>query len=138
MCVSFDLYNLNRSIDHDAVNFSRKAILYNNSDINKLVYHHKEKLNHFSAKAITYMILRELKHDIVSEVKIVNVGFSDLFDITANVFYEFETTGSKGYQKRINKIYKQTGVEVIVIDVKDLSKDISQRYLRLKEYIVPD
>jgi len=94
--MSLDLYSLNRSIDdEDTITFSRKAILYDKSDVNKLVHDFKEKLNHFCAKAILFMILQGLKHDVVSEVEIVDVGFSDLFDITANVLYEFETTGSK-------------------------------------------
>jgi hypothetical protein len=133
------LYSLNRSIDDEnAINFSRKAILYDKSDVNKLVHDFREKLNHFCAKAILFMILRDLKHDVVSEVEIVGVGFSDLFDISSNVLYEFETSGGKGYQKKINEIYKQTGVEVIVIDVKDLPDDLFQRYLKLREYVVPD
>ena len=80
----------------------------------------------------------DIKHDVVSEVEIVDVGFSDLFVITANVLYEFETTGSKNKQKRVNEIYKQTNMEIIVIDVKELPDDLYQRYLKLKEYVVPD
>lgn len=137
--MSFTLYGLDRGIDSDdATGFNRKAILYDKSDINKLVYHHKEKLNHFSAKAIMYMILRELKHDVVSEVEIVNVGVCDLIDISVNVIYEFETIGCKKKQRRVNEIYRQTGIEVIVIDVKELPDDIYQRYLKLKEYVIPD
>ena len=137
--MSFTLYSLDRGIDSDdTVGFSRKAILYDRSDINKLEYHHKEKLNHFSAKALTFMALRELKHDVVSEVEIVDVGVGDLFDITAKVLYEFETTGGKKKQQKVNDIYKQTGVEVIVIDVRELPDDIFQRYLKLKKYVIPD
>ena len=106
--------------------------------MNKLVHDFKEKLNHFSAKALMYFILRELKHDVITEVEFVNVGFGDLYDITVNVLYEFETTGSRKKQKRVNEIYKQTGIEIIVIDVKNLPDDIFQRYLKLREYIVPD
>jgi len=137
--MSLDLYSLNRSIDdEDAIEYSRKAILYDKSDANKLVHDFKEKLNHFSAKALMYFILRELKHDVITEVEFVNVGFGDLYDITVNVLYEFETTGSKKIQKRVNEIYKQTGIEIIVIDVKNLPDDIFQRYLKLREYIIPD
>ena len=136
--MSFDLYSLERSIDgDDTVGFSRKAILYDKSDINKLAYHHKEKLNHFSAKAILFIILRQLKHDVVSEVEIVNVGVCDLIDISVNVIYEFETTGCKKKQHRLNAIYKQTGIELIVIDVKDLPDDIFQRYLKVKRICDP-
>ena len=137
--MSFDLYSLNFGLDSDDPrDFYRKAILYERSDINKLVHHHKEKLNHFSAKAIMFMILRDMKHDVISEVEIVGVGISDLIDLTTNVIYEFETTGCRSVQQRVNDIYKQTGIEVIVIDVKSLSDDIFQRYLKLKEFVIPD
>ena len=139
ICMSLDLYSLNRSIDdEDAIEFRRKAILYDKSDVNKLVHDFREKLNHFCAKAILFMVLRDLKHDVTSEVEIVDVGIGDLFDITTNVLYEFETTGSKKVQKRVNEIYKQTGVEIIVIDVKELPDDIFQRCMKLKEYVIPD
>ena len=137
--MSFSLYDLNSGLDTDkAIDFNRKAIYYEASDVNKLVYDFKEKLNHFSAKAILFMILRELKHNVVTEVEIVNVGVGDLYDISANVLYEFETTGSKKVQKRVNEIYKQTNMEIIVIDVKELPDDFYQRYIKLKEYVVPD
>ena len=84
------------------------------------------------------MILRDLKHDVVTEVEFVDVGIGDLYDISVNVLYEFETTGSKKVQKRVNEIYKQTNIEVIVIDVKELPDDLFQRYLKLKEYVIPD
>ena len=137
--MSFNLYDLDSGLDSDdPTEFSRKAILFDKSDINKLVHDYKEKLNHFSAKAIMFMILRDLKHNVVSEVTIVDVGVCDLFDISVNVIYEFETTACKKVQRRVNEIYKQTGVELIVIDVRDLPDDIFQRYLKLKEYVIPD
>jgi hypothetical protein len=137
--MSFNLYSLDSGLDNDdAIEFNRKAVLFEKSDINKLVHHLKEKLNHFSAKAIMFMILRDLKHDVISEVEIVGVGVCDLFDRSVNVIYEFETTACKKKQRRVNEIYNQTGVEVIVIDVKDLPDDIFQRYLKLKEFIIPD
>ena len=137
--MSFGLYDLKSGLDiDDATEFSRKAILYEESDINKLVRDHKEKLNHFSAKALLYFVLRELKHNVVSEVEIVDVGFCDLYDISTRVIYEFETTGSKKVQRRVNEIYQHTGNEVIVIDVKELPDDIFQRYMKLREYVIPD
>jgi len=137
--MSFTLFDLKSGLDSDdSIEFSRKAILYTESDINKLVYDHKEKLSHFCAKALMFFALRELKHNVVSEVEVVNVGICDLYDISTKVIYEFETTGSKKAQQRVNEIYKYTGNEVIVIDVKELPDDIFQRYLKLKEFIVPD
>ena len=133
------MYDIDRGIDDEnALEFNQKAILYEDCDVNKLIHDHKEKLNHFSAKAILFMILRDMKHNVLSEVEIVSVGVSDIFDITTNTIYEFETTGCKTVQKRVNEIYKQTGVEVIVIDVQELPDDIFQRYLKLKEYVIPD
>ena len=137
--MSFGLYDLKSGLDSDdTIEFSHKAILYEESDINKLVRDHKEKLYHFSAKALMYFILRELKHDVASEVEIVGVGVGDLFDISTKVLYEFETTGSKKIQRRVNEIYKNASIEVIVIDVKDLPDDIFQRYMKLKKFVIPD
>jgi len=137
--MSFDLYSLDSGLDSDdPTKFSRKAILFDESDVNKLVHHLNERLNHFSAKAILFMILRDLKHDVISEVEIVGVGVCDLFDITTKVIYEFETTACKKVQRRVNEIYNQTGVEIITIDVKDLPDNIFQRYMKLKEYVIPD
>ena len=137
--MSFNLYDLDSGLDSDnPTDFSRKAILYDKSNINKLVHDHKEKLNHFSAKAIFFYVLSELGHDITTECQIIGVGRIDLFDITARVIYEFETSGCKSVQRRVNEIYKQTGVEIIVIDVKELPDDIFQRYLKLREFVIPD
>jgi len=43
--MSFNLYDLNSGLDSDnTTDFSRKAILFEESDINKLVCDYKEKL----------------------------------------------------------------------------------------------
>jgi len=137
--MSYDMYDLNYELnDKNALDFSRKAILYDRNDLNKLVIDGTEKLNHFIAKAIMYYVLSELDHDITTECTLVGVGRLDLFDITTNTVYEFETTGCKSVQRRVNEIYLQTGVEVIVIDVKELPDDIFQRYIKLREYVIPD
>jgi hypothetical protein len=137
--MSFELYDLKSGLDSDdAIEFGCKAILYEESDINKLVHDHKEKLSHFCAKAIMFFVLRELRHDVATEVEVVNVGVCDLYDISTKVIYEFETTGSKKVQRKVNEIYKHTGNEIIVIDVKELPDDIFQRYLKLKGYVIPD
>jgi len=137
--MSFGLYDLDYELnDKNALDFSRKAIFNNHNDINKLVIAGVEKLNHFITKAIFFYILNELGHDVTTECRVIGVGRIDLYDITTQVIYEFETTGCKSVQRRVNEIYKQTGVEVIVIDVKELPNDIFQRYLKLKEYVIPD
>ena len=90
----------------DATELSRKAILFEDSDINKLVRDHREKINHFSTKALVFFILIELKHNVITDIEIVGVGIGDLFDITTQVLYEFESFGSKRMQKKVNDIYK--------------------------------
>jgi len=137
--MSFNLYDLNCELaDKNALDFSRKAILFNRNDLNKLVIAGTEKLNHFITKSITFYILSELNHDIVSECTIVGVGRLDLFDISTQTIYEFESSSSINKRRKENEIYAQTGVEVIIINIKELPDDIFQRYLKLKEFVVPD
>ena len=137
--MSFNLYDLNYELaDKNALDFSRKAILFERSDLNKLVIAGVEKLNHFISKAIMFYILSELDHIIVSECQIVGVGRLDLYDISTKTIYEFESSNSINKRRRENEIYKQTGIEVIIIKIKELPDDIFQRYLKLREYIIPD
>ena len=133
------MYDLNYKLDDkNALDFTRKAILYNREDINKLVIAGTEKLNHFITKALFFYVLSELDHEIVTECNIIGVGRVDLFDLTVRVIYEFENSRSPKYRREANEKYKQTGVEVIVIDINELPDDIFQRYLKLKEFIIPD
>ena len=137
--MSYSLYDLNYELaDKNALDFSRKAILYNRNDINKLVIAGVEKLNHFITKSILYFILNELGHDVVTECNIIGVGRVDLYDLTTQTIYEFETHRSPKYRKEANEKYLQTGVEVIVININELPNDIFQRYMKLKEYVIPD
>jgi len=73
--MSFNLYDLNYELDNkNALDFDRKAILYDRNDLNKLITIDNEKLNHFSAKAIMFYVLSELDHDITTECQIIGVG----------------------------------------------------------------
>ena len=85
-----------------------------------------------------FYILSEMNHDVITECNVTGVGRLDLYDLTTKVIYEFETSGGKYWQNKINDIYKQTDVEVIVIDVQELPDDIYQRYMKLKEFVIPD
>ena len=85
-----------------------------------------------------FYILSELNHDMVTECTIVGIGRIDLYDVTSKTIYEFETNHSPKYRREANEKYLQTGVEVIVIDLNSLPNDIFQRYLKLKEYVIPD
>ena len=62
----------------------------------------------------------------------------NLYNITTKTVYEFKTSHSPKYRREANEKYIQSGVEVIVIDVKELPDDLFQRYLKLREYVVPD
>ena len=124
--------------DKNALDFSKKAILYDRNDLNKLVIAGTEKLNHFITKSIMFYILSELDHDLVTECNIVGVGRIDLYDISTKTIYEFESSSSINKRRKENEIYAQTGVEVIIINLKELPDDIFQRYLKLREYIIPD
>jgi hypothetical protein len=137
--MSFNLYDLDYELDDkNAVDFSRKAILYDRSDLNKVVIAGVEKLNHFITKAIMFYILSELNHDVITECRIIGVGRVDLYDITTRTVYEFETTGCLKTRQRVKEIYEQTGVDVILILVEKLPDDIFQRYLKLREFVIPD
>ena len=137
--MSFNLYDLDYELDDkNAMDFSRKAILYDRNDLNKLVIAGNEKLNHFISKAIMFYILSKLNHSLVSECSIIGVGKVDLFDITTRTVYEFETNVSPKYRREANEKYIQAGVEVIVININELPDDIFQRYMKLKEYVIPD
>ena len=137
--MSFNLYDLEYELaDKNALDFSKKAILFDRSDLNKLVIAGTEKLNHYLSKAIMFYILSEMDHDVVSECQIVGVGRIDLYDISTRTIYEFESSHSINKRRRENEIYKQTGVEVIIINIKELPDDIFQRYLKLREYVIPD
>ena len=137
--MSYNLYDLDYELaDKNALDFSKKAILYNRNDLNKLVIAGNEKLNHFITKSIMYYILSELNHDLVTESTIVGVGRLDLFDISTQTIYEFESSSSINKRRKENEIYAQTGVEVIIINIKELPDDIFQRYMKLKEYVIPD
>jgi hypothetical protein len=137
--MSSNLYDRDFELaDNNALDFSRKAILFERIDINKLVIAGREKLNHFITKSIMFYLLRELDHDLVTECNIVGVGRIDLYDITTLTIYEFESSTTINKRRKDNDIYKQTGVEVILINIKDLPNDIFQRYLKLKEFIIPD
>jgi len=85
-----------------------------------------------------FFLLSELNHNIVTECNIIGVGRVDLYDITTRTVYEFENSHSPQYRKEANEKYIQAGVEVIVIDLNILSDDIFQRYMKLREYVIPD
>ena len=67
-----------------------------------------------------------MKHDVVTEFEITGMGIGDVFDITTSVQYEVETTSYSKFIERRRLDYERTGVEVIVIPLAKLPKDISE------------
>ena len=123
-------------IDHRK--FKRRGILYQSHDINKLIKHQREKLDHISAKTILFYILRELKHDVITEFEIVGLGIGDVLDFTTNTIYEIETHNSIARCNQFKAKYKQIGTEILIVQTYKLSKDLTERYRQLKELIIPD
>jgi hypothetical protein len=117
---------------------SRRGVVYLDEDINKLKMFTKESLDHWIAKALTFYILRKMRHDVVTEFEITGLGQGDILDLTTNTQYEIETVNKKTYHQRRIEQYRRVGVDVIVIPTNKLSYDIKDRIRMLKQYIRPD
>ena len=111
--------------------------LYVHNDLNKLTIAENENLNHFSTKAILFYVLTELNHDVICDFHIIGVGNVDLYDFSTRTVYLFDPSMVKGYQETLNELYEQSEVEMISINIEDFPDDIFQRYLKLREYIMP-
>ena len=113
--------------------------LYNRYDLNKLVIAEKEDLNKFSAKTILYYILHgELDHDVICDYHVIGMGNADIYDVTTRTIYHLETGLTNEHLKSISELYPHSEVDIIVIYIVDLSDDIFQRYMKLKEYVFSD
>jgi len=115
----------------------KKAIVYQYSDINKLVAHHAEHIRHFQAKATLFFLLREMRHDVVTEFSIEGIGHGDLLDISARVQYEVESEKSIANSNKAKEKYKQSGLDLIIVQINHMPKDINEIGEYLKEYIRP-
>ena len=119
----------------DKREYKQRGILYLPEHVNTLKMHTKETIDHWVTKALVFRLLRKMKHEVVTEFEITGMGVGDMFDLTTSVQYEIET---KSYPKHIRdraKQYTRIGVEVIVIPVGKLPKDIKEREKALKDYI---
>ena len=119
----------------DKRDYNMRGILYLNEHVNTLKMHTKETIDHWVTKALVFRLLRKMKHDVVSEFEITGMGVGDIFDLTNSVQYEIETRSNPKHIKDRAKQYQRIGVDVIVIPIKKLPKDISQRERALKDYI---
>jgi hypothetical protein len=125
---------MNRIIDKRE--YKQRGILYLPEHVNALKMHPNETLDHWITKAIVFRLLRKMKHDVVTEFEITGMGVGDVLDLTNSVQYEIETTS---YQKFITdraKQYVRTGVDVIVIPLAKLSKNIKEREKALEEWVL--
>lgn len=67
--------------------------------------------------------------------EITGMGIGDMFDLTTSVQYEIEQISYPKHIRDRAKQYARIGVEVIVIPVGKLPKDIKEREKALKDYI---
>jgi hypothetical protein len=117
---------------------NRRGEVYLDEDINKLKMFTKESLDHWIVKALTFYILRKMKHDVVTEFEITGLGQGDLLDLTTNTQYEIETVNNRNYHKRRVEQYRRVGVDVVVIPTNKLPIDIKVKIKAIKQYIRPD
>jgi hypothetical protein len=115
-----------------------RGVVYLDSDLNKLKMFRSENLNHWITKAITFYILRKMKHDVITEFEIPGMGEGDILDLTTNTQYEVETVNSKNFHRKRVEDYRRTGVDVVVIPTNKMSNNIKTRYKIIKQYIRVD
>ena len=96
-----------------------------------------ESYRHFMAKASLFYRLRELGHDVISELELPG-GYVDICDKTTFTIYELEFTQSRNWHAHKVDQYKTAGYDVIVIDCSKLPDDVFQMKMYLEEFIVPD
>ena len=117
---------------------SKKAILFQESDVGKLSICSNEQLRHFLAKAVLLYHLLRMKHKAVCEAEIVNIGKMDVFDITCGVDYEIESDAYLKRSARRKQKYKQAGVELVIIQIRNWTDDIGWLSDYIKQWIRPD
>ena len=124
---------MNRIIDNRE--YKQRGILYLPEHVNTLKMHTKETIDHWITKALVFRMLRNIKHNVVTEFEITGMGVGDIFDLTASIQYEIETTSYPKYIRDRAKKYIRIGVDVIVIPIGKLPEDIKEREKALKEYV---
>ena len=96
-----------------------------------------ESLKHFMAKSCLFYMLRELKHDVISEFELPET-YIDLCDKTTMTFYEFELTPtSPRLAVKVDKC-NYVGYDLIIIDCREMPDDIYQMRMFLEKFFVPD
>lgn len=116
----------------------RRGVVYLDEDINKLKMFTKESLDHWITKALTFYILRKMKHYVVTEFEITGLGQGDILDLTTKTQYEIETVNNHNYYKKRIEQYSRTGVDIVVIPTNKLPIYNKGKCKVLKQYIRPD
>ena len=122
----------------DPKTIAKKAIIFNRSDIGKLKLYSNETRTHFLAKSYLVYNLMRMKHDVVTEAKINEIGQVDCFDITTQTIYEVETEKSIANTMKNKDKYKQAGVDLIIIQLHRWDGDLNTLDDFVKQYIRPD
>lgn len=120
----------------DKRGYKQRGIIYLPEHVNTLMLHPNETLDHWITKALVFRLLRKLKHDVVSEFEITGMGIGDILDLTTSVQYEIETNSQPKHIRNKAEQYIRIGVEVIVIPLKKLPKDIKEREKELKRWVI--
>lgn len=120
----------------DKRGYRQRGILYLNEHVNTLKMHVNETLDHWITKAIVFRLLRKMKHDVVTEFEITGMGVGDVFDLTASRQYEVETKNTPKYIRDRLEQYKRIDVDVIVIPLAKLPKDIKELEKALEDWVI--
>ena len=120
----------------DKRDYNRRGILYLPEHVNTLKMHVNETLEHWITKALVFRLLRKMKHEVVTEFEITGMGVGDVFDLTASRQYEVETKNTPKYIRDRLEQYKRIDVDVIVIPLAKLPKDIKELEKALEDWII--
>ena len=123
---------------NDYKQYSTRGMEYDKSDVNKVTIFTSESLKHWVAKTILFYKLRQLGHNVVSEVPIPGLGVADLIDLTLNIQYEIELDVHKHIRESKAKKYQRDGVEIIVVHCHKMPTDIKELSSFLDPYIIVD
>ena len=115
-----------------------RGIEYLDSEVNKLQMFSSETLDHWTTKAIAFYHLRKLRHDVITEFHIPGMGQGDILDLTTHTQYEIETSQRPSFHQKRVEAYRRLGVDIVIIPVAKLPKDIPARSKEIQRYLRPD
>ena len=102
-----------------------------------LVTYRSESYRHFMAKASLFYRLKELGHEVITEMKLPGISI-DICDRTTMTFYEIEFSVSPKFRSRKIEQYKVPSFELIIVDCSKMPDDIDGIRRFLEGFIIPD